>query len=101
MQICILGRQATALVLVLFPSDEVTETVALVRSIQKRHPSAAISILPVFVPFARGMALQLGAAHVMVFIFSIRTRLCQWTKFLFNMTIPTNQCLKDNKFFVS
>jgi Chondroitin N-acetylgalactosaminyltransferase len=66
LQICILGRQATALVLVLFPSDEVTDTVALVRSIQKRHPSAAISILPVFVPFARGMALQLGAAHVMV-----------------------------------
>ncbi|CAB3386551.1 Hypothetical predicted protein [Cloeon dipterum] len=63
-EICILGRQATALVLVLFPSDEVKETVALVRSIQRRHPSAAISILPVFVPFARGMALQLGAAHV-------------------------------------
>ncbi|KAF4531603.1 hypothetical protein B566_EDAN010069 [Ephemera danica] len=63
-EVCLDGGQSVALVLVLFPSDEVSATVEVVRAMQRRHPHASLAVLPVFVPFARGLALQLGAAHV-------------------------------------
>ncbi|XP_071450437.1 chondroitin sulfate synthase 1 [Hetaerina americana] len=77
--VCLQRDEATELVVVLFPDPQeegpptankgprviiANQTIGLLRTLQRKYPSAKISVVPVMEEnFARAVALEMGAAH--------------------------------------